>query len=186
MANRQWRRWAAAWVGGLALSAQATVVTFEDHPAALYDGYGGISGWSAEMGVYPGAGESVGNYLLYGPQEAWLSFITAPVVFKGAYYKAYLTGSGLPDAAIELFYLGSLVHTVAARSVPLGLEWFASGYAGRVDRMHVLGGGEGFGLDDVTYDAVGVSPVPLPAAGWLFSSAIAVLGLWRRRRQDVV
>lgn len=179
---------------GLSCSVNAAVVTFEDTglsgSGGLYlgkpdDGYGGISGWSSLgewQGVYESWGEGVGNYLLYSQDQLRLSFDAAPVVFQGTYFKSYATdySAGSP-VAIELYFHGALVHSILDRPLGGALEWLASGYSGLVDGIVLRGGGEGFGIDNLTYE---VSAVPLPAAWVLFSGGgAALLGLGRRRKQ---
>ena len=179
---------------GVVCTAGATVVTFEDTglsgSGGLYlgkpdDGYGGISGWSSLgnwQGVYESWGDGVGDYLLYSQDQLSLSFDAAPVVFQGTYFKSYATdySAGAP-VAIELYFHGALVHSILDRPLGGALEWLASGYSGLVDGIVLRGGGEGFGIDNLTYQ---VSAVPLPAAWLLFSgSGAALLGLGRRRKK---
>lgn len=168
---------------GLSMSAQAsTVVTFEDiSPNDLADGYGGISGWTSVGSVGIADRDLGGNGLkaFYG-QEGVLSFDHSPVVFQGTYYKAYAVPQDeFPLTAIELWYQGSIVHSLQYSAPISNLVWLASSYSGLVDHIYFRGGISGFSLDDLTYDTV--SSVPLPASWALFAGGAALLGFARRR-----
>lgn len=177
-------------VGGALLAlaftvpSYATVVTFEDiDPSSLADGYGGISGWNAAGSIQPGTGEGVGDYLFYG-MEGEIRFDNAPVIFQGSYYKAYATDPDAPPiTGIELFYQGTLVHSLLDPRAPLGLEWIASGYAGLVDRIFFRGGGEGFAIDNLTY-VQAPSQVPVPASIPLFLSGLGIFAFASNRRKQ--
>lgn len=169
-----------------AMPSHATVVTFEDiDPASLVDGYGGISGWNAAGSIQSGTGEGVGDYLFYG-MEGEISFDSAPVVFEGTYYKAYATDPNAPPiTGIELFYQGTLVHSLLDPRAPLGLLWVASGYTGLVDKIFFRGGGEGFAIDNLTYTQA-PSQVPAPAAIPLFLSGLGAFAFVAGRRKKKI
>ncbi len=166
------------------LPSYATVVTFEDiDPASLVDGYGGISGWNAAGSIQSGTGEGVGDYLFYG-MDGEIRFDNAPVIFQGTYYKAYATDPDAPPiTGIELFYHGTLVHSLLDPRAPLGLLWVASGYTGLVDKIFFRGGGEGFAIDNLTYTQA-PSQVPTPGAIPLFLSGAGLIAAAKKRRKN--
>jgi hypothetical protein len=87
------------------------------------------------------------------------------------YSLGYEFGSlGVPDEAMDSVY--NLSFTFAHNASDLALNFSAAGLQGLLD--------ESWGLDNVM---VQVTPVPLPAAVWLFGSGfIGLLGFARRRR----
>lgn len=179
------KQWLSALIValGLSVSAQAsTVVTFEDiSPNDLADGYSSISGWTslASPGIYDADFGGIGRQSFYGNQ-GFLSFDQAPVIFQGTYYKAYhVLQDEFPLAAIELWYQGTLVHSIQYLRSTAGLEWLASDYSGLVDQIYLRGGIEGFSIDNLTFTPT--STVPLPAAWLMFTGGAALLGFARRR-----
>lgn len=161
--------------------ATPVVVTFEDVPATgLADGYGGMSGWLSmgdiSLGSYSGLDRD-----FYGPQtpSGALRFDSAPVVFNGTEYKSLVPFTGIPPTtAIELFYQGTLVHSILD---PWGntLQWLPSGYSGLVDSIQFYGGIEGFVIDNLAYE-VATTTVPEPGSVLLVFSGLLGLG-WVRR-----
>jgi hypothetical protein len=171
----------------LSLPAQAApvVVTFEDVPATgISDGYGGVSGWSLTGNVFDSFGEGIGDYVFYGPPgpNPSLRFDAAPVVFHGTYYKSYAIDPTIPTERIFLFYQGNLVHSMLDPYAGGAMEWVASGYSGLVDAIQFLGGGEGFGIDNLTYEVATTTNVPEPGSVFLVLSGLLGLGAMRRRK----
>ncbi|KJV06294.1 VPLPA-CTERM sorting domain-containing protein [Methylocucumis oryzae] len=106
---------------------------------------------------------------------------------KSVFIGAYVSGnSSKGPVSFEMYYLGSLVATsisLIQTSVP---TFLASGYAGLVDEVRVIGKGGVYVLDNITYDAANVNAVPVPAAAWLFATGLAGLGLTQRKRAKLV
>ena len=175
------------------VTAQATVVTFEDvniifDQSPVYgtgdvaDGYNGISGWGAVGKVwgYPAGepNEAIGERWFYG-SNGELSFDQAPVIFEGTYYKSYASDPNNHITSIELFYQGRLVHSILDPLAGSNLVWIASGYSGLVDKIYLHGGGEGFSIDNFTYS---VAAVPEPSSYLLFLSGLTFVGLMSRKK----
>ncbi|MGZ8251975.1 MAG: PEP-CTERM sorting domain-containing protein [Methylophilaceae bacterium] len=173
--------WAAALSLGVSISANATVVTFDDiGPDYLADGYGGVSGWTSIGQMQNANGDT--NWRFWG-YEGMISFDNAPVFFQGTLYESYAAPQDEPPiTAIELYFHGALVHSIFDPRGPLGVEWLASGYTGLVDKIYFRGGLEGFVIDDLTYEVSNVSPVPQPATWLMFTVGLAMLALARRRK----
>jgi len=166
-------------------SAQAsqTVVDFEGITSEnLIDGYGGLSGWQG-IGGFVGpsfGGAGLGENVFYGLQGE-LRFDNGPVIFHGSHYQAYAFDPQSPFTTLSLFYQNQLVHQTPYNLLNTGtLEWLSSGYSGLVDKIYIYGGGEGFGIDNLTYSA---APVPVPGAVWLFGSGLTGLMLRTRQRK---
>jgi len=51
--------------------------------------------------------------------------------------------------------------------------------------MIIFTGGQGQALPSLSFDVVSASPVPLPAAVWLFGSALAGMGMVGRRKSGL-
>ncbi|MDD5113119.1 MAG: hypothetical protein PHC94_03810 [Methylobacter sp.] len=174
---------AAAILSAANANAATTVVDFEGITSEnLIDGYGGLSGWEG-IGGFVGpsfGGVGLGENVFYGLQGE-LRFNNGPVIFHGSHYQAYAFDPQSPFTTLSLFYQNQLVHQTAYHSLSTGtLEWLSSGYSGLVDKIYIYGGGEGFGIDNLTYSA---APVPVPGAVWLFGSGLAGLMLRTRRHR---
>ena len=176
-----------------AASAASTVITFEDveviynNPlygtANLSDGYGGISGWTSVGQAWAtsndsGLNEAIGNKWFYGAAGE-LVFNHAPVVFEGTYYKSYAADHSSPLASIDLYYQGTLVHSLFDPQASTNLVWLASDYTGLVDKILIRGGAEGFSIDNFTYSVIAV---PEPGSLSLLLSGLSMLWLKRQRK----
>ncbi|MCE4537748.1 hypothetical protein LXT12_10855 [Pelomonas sp. P7] len=178
-------RWAACALFCLSLSAAAQtrhVVTFEDiAPNDLADGYGELAGWSALGGPGISDADLGGNGLksFYG-HGGMLTFLGGPVRFEGVYYKSYAAPQDDPPSpALDLWYHGAPVASIADPYAPLAMAWLASSYHGPVDAIQIHGGLEGFSIDDLTYERMPVSSVPDPATWTLMVGGLGLLGLRR-------
>ncbi|MGY6275224.1 hypothetical protein [Methylomonas sp. MgM2] len=164
-------------------NAATTVVDFEGiYDWDLVDGYGGLSGWESMRSQV----SSYHDFELHGPElgenrlhtrDGELTFDQGPVVFEGMYYNYWGYDT---DISFSLFYQGRQVYSspLDAENQPFDIYWLASGYAGLVDKIQFHGqSGDGFIIDNLTYST---SPVPVPAAGWLFVSGLMAF-ITRRR-----
>ena len=172
--------------------AAQIVVTFEDIDTVsttppLYatgdvdDGYNGISGWDSigQAWEYLDGTDNgaIGVRSFYG-STGELRFDNAPVVFEGAYYKAYSGDTENTLARIELYYQGGLVHSIFDDlQAPMGMAWIASGYSGLVDAIYIRGGGEGFSIDNLTYST---AAVPEPETYAMFLAGLGLVGFLKR------
>lgn len=162
---------ALAAIGG---SASAVVLDFEDlsGQSAMVDGYGGVADWGTwehydwEQSPYTAAS---GSQRIYSPSDQSFSF-AGDVVFNGA----FVAGQALPVSF--LMYNDGVPVFTSAVLVPSDVPTFlASGYAGAVDKVEVIGVPANYVLDDVSFDAV-----PEPAS--LVALGVGALALIRRRR----
>ena len=180
--------------------ARADVLTFEDLPAgnafflANYHGFQfgtndiATTAWfhtddvSPFFGPHSGSTYIATDFSLYtgAPFEATQAISsTTAFVFNGAWF------SGAEQIRYELFSGGSLVYTSAdSAQLTDTSTFFASGYAGLVDSVVILGTQGSYALDDFTFNA-GAAAVPEP-------SGIALLGigafgclLTARRRRSI-
>lgn len=161
---------------GAALTLQvqaATVVDFEGlPPGTVADGYSGITGWSSLGNLGVGVADLAAGGLAYYGHDGVIRFQAGAVRFDGTLYKSYAVPDGTSIQALELWYHGQLVHSLADPRAPLDMLWLASGYAGPVDEIRLHGGIEGFGIDNFTYSA---APVPEPATGLTLAAGLALL-----------
>lgn len=169
-------------------SASATVVTFDDLGGpdgapvpAVYAGIEWDPGWYqvvSEIPPYPPHSPPIRIASATG--ESGFNFIGGDRVFDGAWF------SGFFSVEFLLYDDGSLVH-ISAPLVLLGdgaVNFLASGYAGEVDRVVVLGFANGFVMDDVTYQGEEEpGQVPEPGAPALMLAGMLAAGALRVRRK---
>ncbi len=169
------------FTGFFVLGAQAAVITFEDLSGAgpLPSNYAGLtwdSGWGYwgwEQTPYtPHSG--VQRLYYYGSLANFL--FPSSVVFNGAWF------AGTNTMQYQLYLGGSPVATSAEITLTSTPQFLNSGYVGNVDevRVAVVGGGGGFGMDDVTYNEAG-GAIPEPATFGLMGFGLTGLALLRRR-----
>jgi hypothetical protein len=200
---KQTNRTAVTVFGGVALvvvagAAQATVLSFDDlvgDQQPILNGYGGLQ-WN-NMYFLNGSNYQYTGYYngIVSPNNVAFNGIGDPAAvsdsvftFNGAWFTA-AWNDGLTVQATgyrlgtQLFQKSIVIDT----QTPV---WFEAQFAG-IDTLtfsssggtnHGYGGsGTHFAMDDFTYN----SPVPLPAAGWLFGSALTGLALRFKRRRAV-
>lgn len=181
-------------------AAQSSVLTFDDVTNETWDaipnGYGGLS-WSNFWVIAPNFDPTIDipfgwqNGLVSGDFVAYNEFGGAAEVssidafdFNGAYFNAAyrdgleVTATGLRNGA-QLYQTTITVDTNAA-------QYFAFNFAG-IDTLqfaatggeYAWGEGTHFNIDNLD---INVAPVPVPAAVWLFGSAM--LGSVRLRKRQ--
>ncbi len=171
---------------GLAASAQATVVTFDDltGAGAVPAGYGGVAswgGWNYYDSDQPPYNAASPFTRIYSGSETRISF-GGDVVFAGAYFAGYGNDDGVGAANLEWRMWNNNVLVATSGVIdPSGTPTFlASGYGGAVDEVSVglvNDGGLGYGyfvVDNFTYD------IPAPSSA-LALSVLGLAGLRRRR-----
>lgn len=170
-------------------SAGATVVTFDDLGGpdgapvpAVYAGIEWDPGWYQVVSAIPEfPPHSPPIRIASATGNNGFNFIGGDRIFDGAWF------AGFFSVEFVLFDDGNEVH----RSAPLQLlgdgsvSFLASGYAGEVDRVVVLGFANGFVMDDVTYQDDGTPPgrVPEPGAPALMLAGMLAAGALRVRRK---
>jgi len=185
-------------------SARAAVLTFDDlpglGPSFFQSNYNGFkfgtnllatTAWfyTAEVSTFysPKSGTKfvATDDSLYDPTnlfEATQSISnTTAFTFDGAWFSgAGLTGPG--DQVRYELYLGGILQHTSANSSPLAFApiFVASGYAGFVDSVVIVGRQGFYAMDDFTYNSR--LNVPEPATYGLVAVALLAAGVARRRR----
>jgi hypothetical protein len=172
--------------------SNANVITFDDLYTGSFndqlpaDGYAGFN-WG-RTGVIrddhqPGSGYEYGTvsgkYTAFNYENTqfnWEFLGEGTFEFVGGYFTSAWVDQ---DIFFEGYSDGELIHTSSVyqltTTAPLwiGLDW--SG----IDQLVITKSAIHLVMDDLTYNVV-----PIPAAVWLFGSALAGLG-WLRRKQTV-
>jgi hypothetical protein len=182
-------------------AASAAVLNFEgigNQGSFVPNGYGGFN-WSnmrladgsrsATQGSGYDTGRVSGNFTTYNSGGATGSTATMGTQlfnFEGAYLTA-AWNTGL-NIQVKGFLDGVLQYDTTVIVDTTGPTWFDFSYAGidflefrsfgGVDAGPDSGSGTQFAMDNFSY-----SVVPIPAAVWLFASALAGLG-WIRRKHS--
>jgi hypothetical protein len=149
-------------------------------------GYGGVS-WPTNMGFYgisepPWNPQSSPNRVLFnlnpgdtGVFESIVTFIGGPKIFDGAYFSGRndvqfkLYGGTILVAESSILSLGSVTSSGS------GPTFLASGYAGPVDSVGIIGLRGQLVMDDFTFHEV-------PEPSTLFLLGIGAIRLLGRRR----
>lgn len=165
------------------------VLTFDDvivpsgNVVPIPLGYGGVS-WPNNMGLWaddqpPYDPKSPPNRILFnrndetGVAENLVTFIGGPKIFDGAYFSGYenvqfklYNGTTLVGTS-SVLNLGSYISLIGS-----GPTFLASGYAGPVDTVGIVGTRSQFAMDNFTFEQV-----PEPSTLLLLSfGAISLLG----------
>jgi hypothetical protein len=170
-----------------------TVLNFDDYNIGLPEvaipaGYGGLN-WPSNVGVYgvaepPWNPQSPPNRVLFnlntetGLAETQVSFIAGPKIFIGAYF------AGRHYVYFNLYNGPTLVHTssvliLGSPVIPDRPPFFlASGYAGPVDTVGIVGVRGQHTMDDFTFAPVVPEPSTILLSGL---AAVALPGINRRR-----
>lgn len=146
--------------GGLALSASADIINFDDliGQAPVPPGYGTVQDWTGwtyyDWAQHP-----------YNPHSPPCRVYTSSgtfkfgrdVVFDGAWFAGHGTSRGFQPIYFTLYRGGQLVHTssqidLQSDGVP---TWLASGYTGLIDTVTVNGSHGFYIMDDVTFFEAG-------------------------------
>ncbi len=180
----------------LATSAWAgqTVLNFDDIDTGggvvdLPAGYGGFS-WPGNTGVWIGQGtypaQSPPNVVLFnngtgtGVGETDIFTLSGTVVFDGAYFSGPSIGGPI---YFNLYDNGSLVWTSDQLTPdPATPQFLASGYAGAVNEIGVVGNEGFFVMDNFTFEPSGGGTTPEPGSlALLGTGVVAVAGALRRK-----
>jgi hypothetical protein len=180
--------------------AQSSVLTFDDISTApilddIGEGYGGLE-WTNGAGPIrlinknfrPGTGYEIGavsgDYVAFNSGANTPSFIdvigdTKSMRFQGV----YMTSAWVNQSVYFIGYSDGvqLVQSSLYDLTPTSPSWIELNWSG-IDRLSIHASGQDDGhwvMDNFSY-----SVVPIPAAVWLFGSALAGLG-WLRRKQTV-
>ncbi len=178
---------AALTVG--ATSASAGVLNFDDLTGqavmpATYNCFD-FSGWTHYDWVQAPYTASSGNTRLYNLSDANSISAASDFIFTGSSVSGYGTVNGSSYGAFhyELYNDNVLVHVSTAidldgSGVP---AWYASGYAGLIDEVRVIGNNDFFVLDDFTYEG-DLKCVPEPVTMALLGLGGAAALIARKRR----
>lgn len=187
---------------GFGSLANATLLTFEDHPSPIPAGYGGLT-WNRNLAVIPSASyrwwgntypPPSGDYVVANNARLSISITSAADFnFNGAYFAAF-GQNNLPvswtstEITIEGYNNGSLVDSVSAALAADAFGWVQADLLG-VDELRLISNAQGTSgagtwwlMDNFTLNES--SPVPEPTTVLLFGTGLAALaGGWMRKRQ---
>jgi hypothetical protein len=146
-------------------------------------------GLLAEIFIGNSGSKSFGASSIFNGQDGFGAFVTISMrkadggAFAISSMDMLLQATGSPLASGSTSITGALAGGSAAElSVPVGTgDWL------NLELVTFIANGDGFGFGHLTaveIDNINVSAVPIPAAVWLFGSALAGLG-WMRRKQAV-
>lgn len=192
---------------GLSLSfvANAAVLDFEDvttgNSSYLPENFAGFNWGYQQYGVIVdndpdysyqttfgnSYGSPSGEYALYnGDGENKDVFFSESIDFHGAYFTTWAKNDAFGEGSstsitIHGFNSGTLVHTISMDLSSTSYEWLQADFVG-VDQLQFQTSGfeEWWLMDDFTYD-INSSAVPIPAAAWLFGSALIGLAGIKRK-----
>lgn len=201
---------AAALVFGQMVPASATTVTFDDLTDYLIDeAYvengvsvsattpgGGLTSYSTPGTLHlddGGTGETAGALFTTGGMFDVLgfSFISlgfnfydeAPAVVGNILIRGFLNGSQVVRDRITMSPVFGTVQNIVLGSAFAGLDGFSIEILSPNTEAWCDAPCGHIDLDSVSFAGVGPVPVPLPASGVLFATAMAGLYLMRRRRR---
>lgn len=160
-------------------SASATVVNFDGLTGsgpvpAVHRGIGWDSGWYYLASAFPPFEAHSSPTRIYSDADVkGFAFLDDDQIFDGAWFAGYYY------ASFQLYNDGLLVHT--SQTLELfgngPARFLASGYAGLVDAVSVIGIGGGYVMDDVTYHG----EVPEPDAPSLMLAGMLAAALLNLR-----
>jgi hypothetical protein len=173
--------------------AATTVIDFDDLVGfgTVPTNYAGVN-WDDNWSFYDsvqspynpasGATRIYSNYAKYPvAQPGTVAFYVGDgSIFSGAYF----AGSSQHSVTIESWLDGALVGTSAALNTSDVPTFLASGYAGSVDEIRIVGNNGYYVVDDVTFDnlvSVG-GGVPEPATWAMMLAGFGLVGFAARRR----
>ena len=146
---------------GIVSSAAADVINFDDlvGQAPVPNGYGTVqdwSGWTYYDWAQPPYNPNSPPCRVYNTSNGTFRF-GRDVVFDGAFFSGYGSNRGFQPISFQLYSNNALVHT--SGSIDLGdgsgPTWLASGYAGAIDTVVVMGSHGYYVMDDVTFNEAG-------------------------------